>query len=164
MWPVFSSDGRWLASASGKSVMVWNRESDEVKRLQTTGIRFPQVVAFNRDGTLLAAGGAYATTVLVWDTSTWEVSRLGANSSDLPAGGVDFSPDGRFFASGCSELMIWDAWTLELLSTSPICDNAATWIEFSPDGELLVISECTGRWPGPSPKLTVWSVADLAGE
>ena len=164
MCPVFSPDGLLLASASGRSIMVWDVETEEGKSLSKVGIGHPQTVAFNSDGSILAAGGANSTAVLLWDTSTWEVTRLAANSRNLQAGGVDFSPDGRFFACGYKELKIWDASTLELLSTSPIGDNAATWIRFSPDGELLAISECSSRWHGPSPRLTIWSVADLVGE
>jgi len=160
----FSPDGRFLASTSGSSVTVWDIETDEVKSLRTTGISNPQVVAFSPDGSILAVGGANANAALLFDTSTWDVTRLNASSRNLKAGGVDFSPDGRFFACGYSELTIWDASTLELLSSSAIYDRAASWIQFSPDSQQLVVAEVSARTHFPSSSVTIWRVADLVGE
>jgi len=160
----FSSDGRFLASTSGNSVMVWDIEGDEVRPLRTTGISNPQVVAFSPDGSVLAVGGANANAALLFDTSTWEVTRLTASSRGIKAGAVAFSPDGRFFATGFRELKLWDASTLELLSSNAIYDRAASWIQFSPDSQQLVVVEVSGRTHLPSSSVTVWRVADLIGE
>lgn len=160
----FSPDGRFLASTSGNSVMVWDIEADEVRTLRTTGISNPQVVAFSPDGSILAVGGANATAALLFDTSTWEVTRLTASSRGFKAGAVGFSPDGRFFATGFRELKLWDGSTLELLSSNAIHDRAASWLQFSPDGEQLVVVEVHVRVHWASSEVTVWRVADLIGE
>jgi len=166
IYVVFSPDGRLLASAgSDDRIIVWDMENDEeVAALRTVGIGDLDSIAFSPDGRLLAAGGEGSTAVLVWDTATWGETRLSANSKGA-AGAVTFSPDGRFLVCGYKDLRIWSLETLDLISTSAVCPKGATWLRFSPDSSLIILSENIARIGAqPSPSVEVWLTSALLGE
>ncbi|MFC2105421.1 WD40 repeat domain-containing protein [Candidatus Bipolaricaulota bacterium] len=167
VFPAFSPDGRLLASAGpDKKIIVWNVETEEeVVTLRTIGLGGLDSLAFSPDGNVLAAAGGNSAAVLLWDTATWETTRLTASSKSVQVGALAFSPDGRLLACGYNDVKIWDADTLELLSTTSIHPAGSVWLQFSPDSEVLAISGGRRRnAPIPSGTVEVWLVSDLLEE
>jgi WD40 repeat protein len=163
----YSRDGKLLAGAGGhvgQSVTIWDAATDrELKAFVLPG--FASCVAFNPDGTLVAAGsgrdevGAFRLrpqTLKVWD--------LPAGRERFNLGGfldsvwdVAFSPDGQKLAaaiggygnpSAPGEVRVWDVGSgneIYNLRGHPDC----VWsVSFSPDGKRL--ASAGGRLQGPS--------------
>src|SRR5688572_17162814 len=64
-----SPDGKRLATAAGRSVILWDTATGEpVRRFEVPGRRGTgMTLAFSPDGTRLAAGGGYSGHLSVWD-------------------------------------------------------------------------------------------------
>jgi WD40 repeat protein len=74
---VFSSDGKLLAGAADREVLVWSVDRGKLAAELTTGDGSPGAIAFHPAGTMLAAAG---TDGLVW---LWK-DLPGGNSRDVP--------------------------------------------------------------------------------
>ena len=105
---LFSPDGRYLAyGGEGKDVMLFNLESDREIRLSLLNLPGELTgLAFNPDGTRLAAGasyqdpGPYANTIqhskmMIWETGSGQVIAH-ADLHGATTGDLAFSEDGRF--------------------------------------------------------------------
>lgn len=67
--PVYSPDGKWLATASGYEVRVWNTADYSRKYTLTGHIDVVNALAFTPDGRFLASG-ADDTCIILWDLRT----------------------------------------------------------------------------------------------
>ncbi|GAB3460826.1 nSTAND1 domain-containing NTPase [Actinophytocola sediminis] len=136
---IFSPDSRLLASAGGDRLAIDLWDTRRFTRVAVlTGPEGPVLdLAFNTDGSLLAAGAVDGLVHL------WDVKRR-ANLATLdghtgPVNGVAFSPDSQTLATaGHDELvMLWDVSLERHLHTLP---GHAGWVRniiFSPDGRTL---------------------------
>ncbi|HEX8500897.1 MAG TPA: caspase family protein [Pyrinomonadaceae bacterium] len=100
---------------------------------QAEGIPEPSALAFNRDGTLLAAGFIYGT-VMVWDTRTGRrVHNFSAHSGTI--GSIAFHPGGRSFATsgGDATVKFWTTKGRRLLASLNEFDDGE-WAAATPDG------------------------------
>ncbi len=128
-----SPDGRWIARNSapvldrtaGKSATFPNRQG------------YSTTAAFSRDGTLLAQGG-YDRRLELWSVPDGRfLGQVGHHHSAVLS--VEFSPDGRFIASGENGLLrVWRIQKPKLVSA--IRHDATTRATLSPDGRWVVAS------------------------
>jgi WD40 repeat protein len=142
---VFSTDGRWLATASDDdTVQLWEVASGERRGTWPQGSHVQDAV-FNPTGTLVAV-------VLDGAARVWSVEAgqpVTTLDPDGPVDGAAFSPDGTLLATAGSAVTIWevDGWREQHALTG----SSVRRIAFSADGELLL-----GASDG---EVRVWNVA-----
>ena len=137
----FSPDGERLATANaGGMIKLWDMASQQKIQAWRAYNSYIVGLAFSPDGVLLASAGG-DNTINLWIVESAELT----HSLSGMAYGLDFSPDGAWFAAGMgAEIRIWDTQNYELLHILP-CDfrSSQGWppvtfsLAFSPDGSLL---------------------------
>jgi len=153
----FSPDGAILATADGHplsgrgSAKIWDTKTGALLAELTVQGKIDQLyiqaffdIAFNPDGTLLAAINADGK-VQLWDVTSYKevglMTGVGGEGS-----GIAFSPDGKLLAASGSaagntntipELRLWVMATGELLFKLDGHNAAAGKVKFSPDGRIL---------------------------
>jgi len=143
----FSRDGKLLASGdSNGAAAAWDLTAGRLMALMTPWIRGQapsgiESVALNTDGTQMLAGTAAGT--LIWRRDTGN-----AQASDFGSGmGGTFDSDGRLFASVDAfenTVRLWSVETRQALGPPIATINVVNEIAFSPNGELLAISDGSG--------------------
>ena len=122
----FSPDGKSFLAATGKSVMIWDAESNRRggKLLKTltghTDIVF--TAAYSPDGKTAAGGGRFGDpTVKIWDVETGALlNSLEADKDKEGIISIAFSPDGKRIVSANlnnTDIRIWDVQSGALLHT-----------------------------------------------
>ena len=128
----FSSDGRFVANASGNSQSLGTRVFD-----RRTGAMIKQVsseyanrLAFSQDSRRLASATGYlAKGVRIWDLESYELVR----TLEGPSNDVSFSSDGKYVATaGGGIVRLFRATTWERLRDIP-----GEIVAFSPKGGVL---------------------------
>jgi serine/threonine protein kinase/WD40 repeat protein len=112
----FSADGRWLVNPGGKSpTQIWSVE-DRTLVAELNDSAFTERAVFSADGRWLATVGGDPT-VRLWATSDWRKMRMLRGHTD-PITAVDFSPSGRFLATGARNGEV-ELWSLDEPPTAP---------------------------------------------
>jgi len=134
----FSSDGKWLASASlDKTVILWDVASR--KLLATLKGHKDEVsdVAFSPDGKRLASSSSDKT-VILWDVASRKPLATLKGHKDA-VNSVAFSPDGKLLASASWDktVILWDVASRKPLVTLEGHKDGVYGVAFSPDGKRL---------------------------
>jgi WD40 repeat protein/serine/threonine protein kinase len=130
----FSPDSQRLVTTSADgTAKVWDVSSASRPRALSGYPAGIVIGAANADRSRLAA--AIGKDIKMWDVKTGK-ELFTVTKHTGPVTCLVFSPDGKYFASGANELIVWDATTGRDLAVfgrgAPI-----TQIAFSPDGRLL---------------------------
>ena len=160
---IYSPDGRWLAVITYRNpwtLSVWDattRERQWVQELtETAG---PVVASFNPSGDEIAIAWWMTPTsgtgeVAVLDRATGTEQRR--VDPGVPIGSIAWSPDGTqiFQGTEAGALMVWDADSLEPVTTRTEHSGSLEAIEFNTDGSLLATSSGDGS-------INIWATDPL---
>ena len=133
----FSPDGRTLACAASKGIMIWDVPRGIRKQTLAAHTDWIRCLAFSPVGQYLASASDDET-VIIWDMTTGTPVHTLTHTNWVLS--VAFSPDGRLVASASidEDIQIWNAATGEELQ---VLKGHTDWIRclrFSPDGKYLV--------------------------
>ncbi len=136
---VFSPDGGILALGIYDKIYLWNTTTGELLYTLEYDIRFRlSGIAFNAQGTVLAAVGEEDSSIRQWDVQSGQEL---PSFNDNQAGGlaITFSPDGQYVAvaHGDGEIAIFDAETHELIFTVQGVGGFIRQIGFSPTENMF---------------------------
>jgi len=152
----FSPDGKKLASATGKGVLVYDWPLGDTFTLEAHGQNVT-ALSFSPDSKLLASGGLDKT-IRIWDMAT-RTSKKSLEGHTAAVTSLAFSPDGHLLASGSEDnaVRVWNvdsgASTRTLVGHTYKLEAVA----FSIDGKTIASasSDRTVRlWDSSSGKLT----------
>jgi WD40 repeat protein len=152
VWSVaFSPDGKTLASSARRHgvVRLWDVGTGRMVRSYPGHAGGVSRVLFTPDGKrLIAAGGSFDPSLIVYDTPTAkELRRLEGHANLVDALAV--SADGRWLASaaGSDPVRLWDLTTGKERRRWPAAGDLRGPLAFSADGGCLLVTEPSGA-PG----------------
>ena len=140
----FSPDNSIIATASEDgTVSLWDLQSETATTLSG---HTPEtwVMAFSRDGKLLASKHGIDRGVHLWDTATGRnIATLSGQTLQVLA--ISISPDGATLASGSQDgtILLWDLETHNTITTL-VHSNPVYSVSFSPDGGTLASGDDKG--------------------
>ncbi len=155
IWSVsFSSDGRYLASASTNEALLWDLERGEAQPLCGGGANFTDIV-FDPQGRYLAWSSRDGL-VTVRDMTT---SQSQSFKDQTAASAVAFSPDGALFAYAGDDGLIIARRTADWSLRNTVETKAADLVSiaFGHDGKTLAAATLSGP-------VDVWTLPEDGGE
>lgn len=158
---VWTTDGRYLISASGGGLLVWDVQQQRLVFTRHIDYALSDALAVSPDGKLVASGGGDQNgnaVIEIWERATGRV-----HVTIQEPGGVahlSWSPDGKSIAStNREEIHVWDVITgarrASYQATSdPHNGGVGVWaVVWSPDGKWIASTTNMGE-------LVVWSVGE----
>ena len=168
-----SPDGKWIAVSSSDQISMIDSETHQIVFNISDGLGSVNSLAFNNDGTLLAAGGCVPEgceephgQITIWGVSD---PKEPLQLSDVRDGHsaqiktITFGPDGKYLASGGYDrtIILWDVSEPDNPRPigSPLQDQAHSGLvislAFSPDGNTLASA-------GDERSIHLWNVSTPA--
>lgn len=144
----FSSDGARLAVGRDDSIELWDwRQGVLIKTLKAPKPGRVVGLAWSTNGRYLAGCNGQAT---IWDTATYEVTRILSSGPGFGISQLAFSPD-RKHAATCGSVL--ELWNLQSGTRERVLSwESATQLAFSADGVVLSSVRGANIWP--------WRVSD----
>ncbi len=133
----FSPNGQWLMAGTSGQITIWDVQQ-RIKTATALQAGDINVLAFNRDGSLLATASSSGS-VYIWDTTNAGYQTpLHKFEITGKALAVDFSPDDHWLAIGSSARLayLWDMTTAQEVARIPHVDEVTS-VSFSVDGKIL---------------------------
>lgn len=161
-----SYDGRRLAGAEGRDLVVWDLESGQELASFVTDVPI-SVLAFDPAGARVAAGHVDGRAT-VWRLGDGEGPLLDHHPHTDSVSTIAFSPDGASVVTGGLDLTVavWNADTGDLVRTEDLGSRALS-AALGPEGEaMLTVAEGLRPriWPPRSSRLGPWAIpVDGAG-
>lgn len=150
----WSPDGRFIAAVAGPHIVLWDAESQELKKEITTGKSELHCLAFSPDSKLLLAAGFSQKLIFLSMDDLDQVKEVAASA---PLRDIDWSPDGRHIA-GALSFGGPRIWTSELLTEESTLNRSFTRVaRFSPNRFSLLSSEINLS------ELTLWNLSSAMG-
>jgi WD40 repeat protein len=155
----FRASGNSIIAGDGRTVEVIDARSGRVRRtrpvLSVSGAPDParpavSVVTISPDGRLAAVAGVLnrlnASTVALWNTSTWTRVNVLVARADTPIDTLRFSPDGKRLAIGAGDgtVGIWSVSRARRLMSFSGHVASISSIAFRPDGRVLATASTDG--------------------
>lgn len=139
---LFSPDGTTLATAGAGGVRLWDADSNRATRFITSEQEI-SALAYNPDGTLLAAGDVYGAILLLDPADGSFIITSTDNEEQINS--LAFSTDGSTLAGASDDgtVRLWDATDGAPLQTFEMAAEATT-VAFSSDGALLAAGNYSG--------------------
>lgn len=136
----FSPDGKVLAVAT--DIGIWLYETDTYKETALLGAHTESIktIDFSADGSVLAYDSS--TKVVLWDITNQSKQSVIEVSNDGDVDCVAISPDGKTIACGTyyGTTYLYDVDT-GIMKTTYSSEHNVTGIDFSPDGQFLLIED-----------------------
>jgi WD40 repeat protein len=146
------SDGKLLATANGKTVLLWDANGQKVRDALDAHQAFVTSIVFSPDGTQMASASEEGR-IVVQDVKTWKPVELQAKGEN-PALCLAFSPDSKFLVSGHenTSIKVWNVGDHQMLG-SPLTGHqgAVTAVAFSPDQHAFASA-------GKDKRVLVWNL------
>ncbi|WP_369777029.1 WD40 repeat domain-containing protein [Streptomyces sp. R33] len=148
---VFSPDGRTLATAANRAVILW----DVAQRTRRATLVPKEYVhyevhglAFSPDSRVLAVGGYGYQKIILWNVATRTQAGTFSSASSGPVYRLSFSPKGDILAWSAVEsantaiggdfgIVLWDLTENARRTTFTVHTSPGTAVAFSPDGRML---------------------------
>ena len=147
----FSPDGRTIASADGKTIILWDVVTEkELIRMKSED--FVRTISFSHDGALIASAGRHGL-IKLWDVNTGQNMKTLSHKADVNS--IAFSPTENMLASGSNDTTV-KLWNIVTGTEISIIENPGRIlaVAFSPDGETLAWTDA--GWPDT---INLWDVA-----
>jgi WD40 repeat protein len=161
----YSPDGRRLATRNGDSTLsIWNAERDSLEDVFATGSGAAGGLAFSRDGqSVVYTRGNSVTAVGLRqanDPRSPDLQKAALPGThgephpahadagpvkildfdaDNPAGGVAFSPDGKWLAAGLDSVFLWRVMARDSFERVAPIGGHATDVAYSSKGDLIAV-------------------------
>ena len=150
----YSSDGKTIASESGRNVQLWDAYTGERKNSFTVHDHWVSPMVFSPDSKMLASGGSKDKLVCLWDTQTGENRKTFTGHTE-GVSSVAYSPDGKTIASASYDntIRLWNLETGEHERILTGHSESVYGITFSPDGNTLMSWSSDGTFRAWDPKI-----------
>ena len=151
----FGSDGKLLATANGKTILLWDANGRKARDALEVHQAFVTSIVFSPDGRHMASASEEGR-IVVHDVETWEAVEFQAKGEDL-ALCLAFSPDSKFLVSGHENksIKVWNVGDHQMLG-SPLSGHqgAVTAVAFSPDQQTFAST-------GKDKHVVLWNLETL---
>jgi len=150
----FSPDGTTIATGASPKMLLWNLESDQVRKFDTGPT---SDASFNSDGLTIAVAASYQNTVQLWNivTNYYKALELNGDSVKTSVASVSFKPNSQLVAFGRwdNTVNLWNINTDKAITCEEQTEHqdSVSTVIFSPNGQLLA----SGSWDST---IKLWDV------